>query len=108
MELWIVVLVVVAIIAFVSMRSRNRQAQAQARADAEALNNVKAVAEEDVTRLGEDVARLDIDTSGKELDEAARQDYRRALDAYDSAKAALGRVTKPEDIRDVTSILRRR
>ena len=58
-----------------------------------------------MTRLGEDVARLDIDTAGHDLDEAARQDYRRALDAYDAAKAALGRVTKPDDIREVTGIL---
>jgi hypothetical protein len=58
-----------------------------------------------VTRLGEDVARLDTDTSGHDLDEAARQDYRRALDAYDSAKEALGRVRKPEDVSEVTGIL---
>jgi hypothetical protein len=101
MWFWIVVVVVVAVI-FV-MRSRNRQAQAKA--DAEALNNVKAVAEEDVTRLGEDVSRLDVDTTGHDLDEAERQDYRRALDAYDAAKAALDRVKKPDDIREVTAIL---
>jgi uncharacterized membrane protein YgcG len=105
MDPLVVLLIVAAVIAFVVLRSRNRQAQQQAHADAEALNNVKAVAEEDVTRLGEDVAQLDIDTTGQDLDEAARQDYRRALDAYDAAKAALGRVKKPEDIRDVTGIL---
>jgi hypothetical protein len=104
-SLWIVVLIVIAGFVIMSVRSRNRQAQLRAKADAHVLNNVKAVAEEDVTRLGEDVARLDIDTTGRELDEAERQDYRRALDAYDSAKAALGRVAKPDDIKDVTGIL---
>jgi type II secretory pathway pseudopilin PulG len=100
----LVVLIILAVgIAFVVSRSRRRQVETQA--DAEALNNVKAVAEEDVTRLGEDVSRLDVDTTGHDLDEAERQDYRRALDAYDAAKAALGRVKKPDDIREVTAIL---
>jgi hypothetical protein len=104
MDPLVVLLILAAVIGFVVLRSRNRQAQAHA-ADAEALNNVKAVAEEDVTRLGEDVARLDVDTTDHDLDEAERQDYRRALDAYDAAKAALGRVKKPDDIREVTAIL---
>jgi hypothetical protein len=102
----LVVLIILAVgIAFVVSRSRKRQVETQAQADAEALTNVKAVAEEDVTRLGEDVARLDVDTTGHDLDEAQRQDYRRALDAYDAAKSALGRVKKPDDIREVTGIL---
>jgi hypothetical protein len=104
MGVWIILLVVVVFLVIRSVQSRNRQARAQA-ADAEALRSVMTVAEEDVTRLGEDVARLDIDTTGQDLDEAARQDYRRALDAYDAAKASLGRVTKPDDIREVTGIL---
>ncbi|MGZ4609522.1 MAG: hypothetical protein ACXV2H_04605 [Actinomycetes bacterium] len=101
MELVIILLLIGAGIAFVTLRSRTRQSQA----DAEALQRVTSVAEEDVTRLGEDVAMLDTDTAGRELDEGARQDYRRALDSYDAAKSALGRVRRPEDVRDVTSIL---
>jgi hypothetical protein len=101
----VVFLLLAVVIAVVVVRSSKRQAQARSQADAQALASVKAVAEEDVTRLGEDVARLDVDTTGHDLDEAARQDYRRALDAYDAAKAALGRVTKPDDIKDVTGIL---
>ena len=58
-----------------------------------------------MTRLGEDVALLDADTAGRELDEATRQDYRRALDSYDAAKAALGRVRTPDDVRGITGIL---
>jgi type II secretory pathway pseudopilin PulG len=105
MDPLVVLIILAVVIAFVVNRSRKRQVETQAQADAEALNNVKAVAEEDVTRLGEDVSRLDVDTTGHDLDEAERQDYRRALDAYDAAKAALGRVKKPEDIREVTAIL---
>jgi hypothetical protein len=98
----LLLLLVIAVgIAFVSLRSRNRQREA----DATALQNVRSVAEEDVTRLGEDVAQLDVDTAGRELDEGARQDYRRALDAYDAAKSALDRVQRPEDVREVTGIL---
>jgi hypothetical protein len=101
MEPLVLLLLLAAGIGFVVLRSRNRAAAVEVAA----LQSVKAVAEEDVTRLGEDVARLDVDTTGHDLDEAARQDYRRALDAYDAAKTALGRVTKPDDIRDVTAIL---
>ena len=46
------------------------------------------------TRFGEDVTLLDNETAGRQLDEATRQDYRRALDAYDAAKAALDRVAE--------------
>jgi hypothetical protein len=104
MDPGVVLLIVAADIAIAVLRSSNRAAQARAQA-AEALRGVTSVAEEDVTRLGEDVARLDTDTAGHDLDEAARQDYRRALDAYDAAKSALNRVTKSEDIRQVTGIL---
>jgi hypothetical protein len=83
------------------LRSQSRKKQREL----ESLQEVRSVAEEDVTRLGEDVALLDAETSGRQLDEAARQDYRRALDAYDSAKAALDRVRAPEDIRGITGIL---
>jgi type II secretory pathway pseudopilin PulG len=105
MEPLVVLIILAVVIALVVSRSRKRQVEAKAQADAVALNNVKAVAEEDVTRLGEDVSRLDVDTTGRDLDEAERQDYRRALDAYDAAKAAMGRVNKPDDIREVTAIL---
>lgn len=101
MELLVVVALVAVVVAFVTARSNARKR----RAAAEALANVRSVAEEDVTRLGEDVARLDADTAGRELDEATQQDYRRALDAYDAAKAALSRVSRPEDVRDITGIL---
>jgi uncharacterized membrane protein YgcG len=83
------------------LRSQGRKKQREL----ESLQAVRTVAEEDVTRLGEDVALLDTETAGRQLDEATRQDYRRALDAYDSAKAAVDRVRSPEDVRDITGIL---
>ena len=102
MELLIVAIIVIAGVVFVSSR-RNKQRQQEA--DAQALRAVTKVAEEDVTRLGEDVAQLDVDTGGRQLDEATRQDYRRALHSYDAAKSALDRVQRPDDVRGITGIL---
>jgi type II secretory pathway pseudopilin PulG len=101
METLVVLLVVGAVIAFVVSRAQNRKQQAEL----ESVQAVRSVAEEDVTRLGEDVALLDTETAGRELDEATRQDYRRALDAYDAAKSAVGRVRSPQDVKAITGIL---
>jgi len=98
----LIVLVVLGIgIAFLVSRSQRREN----RRELESVQAVKTVAEEDVTRLGEDVALLDTETAGRQLDDGTRQDYRRALDAYDAAKAALDRVRRPEDVKAVTEIL---
>jgi type II secretory pathway pseudopilin PulG len=101
MDTVIVLLVVGALVLFLVTRSQNRKRQAEV----ESVQEVRTVAEEDVTRLGEDVALLDTETAGREMDEATRQDYRRALDAYDAAKAALSRVRTPQDVKAITSIL---
>jgi hypothetical protein len=101
MEILIVLLLVGAVFLFVKSRTSSRERQAEA----ESLAAVRSVAEEDVTRLGEDVALLDAKTAGRELDEATRQDYRRALDSYDAAKAALDRMRRPEDVKAITGIL---
>ena len=98
----LIVLVLLGVgIAFLVSRSQRRESNREL----ESLQSVKTVAEEDVTRLGEDVALLDTETAGRQLDEATRQDYRRALDAYDAAKSALDRVRAPEDVKGVTGIL---
>jgi hypothetical protein len=101
MDVFIVFLLLGLGILFLVTRSQGREK----RRELESLQAVKSVAEEDVTRLGEDVALLDTETAGRQLDEATRQDYRRALDSYDAAKAALDRVRSPEDIKAVTGIL---
>ncbi|MGZ5417501.1 MAG: hypothetical protein ACXWDI_10000 [Nocardioides sp.] len=69
------------------------------------LAAVRRVAEEDVTRFGEELQRLDTDVLTTSLDEAARQDYQRALDSYESAKESLGLVTRSEEIKHVTQTL---
>ena len=45
------------------------------------------------------------EVSGITLDEGARADYQRALDAYEDAKVSGDAMTEPEDIRHVTQIL---
>jgi hypothetical protein len=89
--------VLVVVIARSQRRERAREQQA--------LALLRSAAEEDVVRFGEDVTLLGDETAGRPLDEGTRQDYRRALDAYDSAKAALDRVQKPDDVRGITGIL---
>jgi hypothetical protein len=101
-ELLVIVLVVAAAVwAYAAWSSSRRRREEQAAS----LAAVRATAGEDVTRLGEDVASLDSSTAGVALDEATTQDYRRALDAYDSAKSALERMQRPDDARVVTEAL---
>jgi hypothetical protein len=66
---------------------------------------VKRAADDDVTVLGEQLQELDLELAGRQLDEATRQDYSRALDAYDAAKQSVEAVQVPQDVRHVTEIL---
>ncbi|MET1060233.1 MAG: hypothetical protein ABWX84_11570 [Nocardioides sp.] len=97
------ILLVVAVGALALTQSRSKQ-----RAELErqsALRKPAKVAEEDVTRFGEELQELHIDTMTTELDPAMRQDYQRALDAYENAKTLLAEATAPEDISAVTKTL---
>lgn len=110
--LFIVVLVIVTI---VRSRSQARprlgggyggRGRIQAREfSPEELASVKRSADEDVTAFGEDLRELDVDLAGHDLDEAARQDYQRALDGYEAAKQSVAAVSRPDEIRHVTEIL---
>lgn len=70
---------------------------------AKQLEEIRQMATEDVVRLGEDVSRLEIDLS--KVDEATREDYTRAMDSYDQAKALLDTIKEPEQVRMVTGAL---
>ncbi|MFB9776094.1 hypothetical protein [Brevibacterium otitidis] len=94
-------IIVGALMFFGSRRQKQRELEEQA----EQLSFVAKSAAEDVTAFGEEVADLDIITTGADLDEGGRQEYKRALDAYDTAKETLERVQRPEDIRHVTEAL---
>ena len=106
---WVLIgLAVVGVIAW----SRNRQQQnnnaqgyggfggrtATRRPSAEELEAVRRAADEDVTQFGEELQRLDTELGGRELDEGTRQDYHRALDAYEDAKSSATAVRSPEEI----------
>ena len=97
---WIVLLVVVALAVYL-IRGR----AAGGGHSPAALEATRRVADEDVTRFGEELRRLDTDLLTEDLDEAARQDYQRALDSYETAKEALRQAARPEDVTHVTSAL---
>jgi hypothetical protein len=61
--------------------------------------------DKDITTFGEELRLLDAEVVDRSLDEATRQDYQHALDAYDDAKLSLAAVKHAEDIRSVTQIL---
>jgi hypothetical protein len=82
-----------------SARRRRRDREAQQMAE------LKQSVEEDVTRLGEDISALDLDVTDPRLDPATRDDYARALDSYDAAKAATDNARRPADMQNVTKAL---
>lgn len=71
--------------------------------DAVELEGVRALADEDVTMLGEELQRLDASVGG--LNEQGRLDYQRALDAYESAQRTVTRITSPDEVSKVTDTL---
>ena len=101
MEL-LVVLAIGALVVALVVRSQQRKALERKAAE---LEPVKKLAFEDVTALGEELQALDLELAGRPLGAGERADYQRALDAYESAKAASDRMAQPDDVRHVTEIL---
>src|SRR3954470_14888315 len=109
MTFLLLLLIVVVVIVLVNKRANTSLQGAQRRpvtrvSEAD-LQAVRSVADEDVTRFGEALQRLDDDLLTEKLDEAARQDYQRALDSYEAAKQSVARVSVPEDVKHVTAAL---
>jgi len=98
----LVVLAIGALVVALVVKSQQRKALARKAAE---LEPVKKLAFEDVTALGEELQALDLELAGRPLDAGERADYQRALDAYESAKAAADRMAQPDDVRHVTEIL---
>lgn len=69
------------------------------------MTELREGVQEDVTRLGEDIMALDLKVTDPALDPATRDDYTRALDSYDAAKAATDSARKPEDMGKVATAL---
>lgn len=102
---WVVTLLVIAVVVgVVVMAGRRRRELEKVRREAE-LEPVRKLAFEDITALGVELQDLDLDLAGAHLDEGARADYQRALDAYESAKQAGDSIAQPDHIKHVTEIL---
>jgi len=77
-------------------RSRRRENAAE-------LGGVRALADEDVTQLGEELHRLDAEVG--RLDADGRADHQRALDAYESAQRLVPRLSSHDEVDRVTDAL---
>ncbi|GAA0959275.1 hypothetical protein [Actinocorallia libanotica] len=96
------VLLILVVGGFFYVRASRRR---RARDEQRQLQELKQGVEEDVTRLGEDIAALDLDLKNPKVDPAAKDDYVRALDSYDRAKAATQSARTSEDMEQVTHAL---
>ena len=75
------------------------------RRNADELRQVRLMAEEDAIQFGEDLARFGELLAGRELDAETRHDYQAALDAYETAKRQVDRLTSIEQISAVVDTL---
>ena len=89
----LIAVVVIAVLAYRSYRRTQLQTKKKHEISSAELESVKRTADEDITKFGEELQDLDLDMVGKDLGDGARQDYQRALDSYESAKEAVGKVT---------------
>ncbi|GIH89616.1 hypothetical protein ACFFMN_13540 [Planobispora siamensis] len=84
--------------------SRKKKKDRLAREAAE-LAAVKQTVDEDVTKLGEEITDLDMDVKMLADGGDHQEDWTRALDAYERAKAELTAAKQPDDLRNVTTAL---
>ncbi|GAA3816265.1 hypothetical protein [Streptomyces chiangmaiensis] len=82
-------------------RNRRRHAEEQRAA----LDKLRVVVDEDITAFGEELDRLDFQPGEPGANDAMREDYERALNAYDQAKSAMAAAQRPEDVKAVTQAL---
>lgn len=104
MPLLVILVVLGLLVVAVGVTSRRSQERKRESLALE-LEPVKKLAFEDVTALGVELQALDGEVAGHTLDEGARADYQRALDAYEDAKTSSDAMVAPDDITHVTHIL---
>ncbi|MFG1624278.1 hypothetical protein [Kribbella sp. NPDC049227] len=75
------------------------------RLDRAELEQIRVLADDDVTLLGEELRRLGERVAGRDLDAEARHDYQQALDAYQSAQRSVRELKSAEDISTITDTL---
>ncbi|MEV0275280.1 hypothetical protein AB0I22_02690 [Streptomyces sp. NPDC050610] len=88
--------------AYALYRRSKKKREERERAELETL---RVVVDEDITAFGEELDRLDFTPGGPGADDAMREDYTHALDAYDTAKSRMGEAAKPQDVQGVTEAL---
>lgn len=74
-------------------------------AERDLFRQLRRLADEDVTVLGEQVAGLHLETMTTTLDADAQADYQRALETYDAAKRALAIADSTAELGVVNSLL---
>ncbi|MFI6056238.1 hypothetical protein ACIBCO_40025 [Streptomyces violascens] len=84
------------------LRRSRRKREERERAELEAL---RTVVDEDITAYGEELDRLAFTPSEPGVTDEMRQDYERALDAYDKAKEQMTAARVPQDVGPVTQTL---
>ena len=79
-----------------------RRGRERREAYAAELDEVRDAARQDVVALGDDIRALDLDVEMPGVDGATRDDYSRALTAYERASQALDRAREADDFAVVT------
>jgi hypothetical protein len=97
--IFLVTLVVAAVGLFGWSRVRRRRRQQTE------LEQVRAVAREDLVALGDDIRALDLDVEMPDVDKEAKEHYGLGVERYQQADEALRRARRSEDIEAVTSLL---
>jgi len=80
------------------MLGGRRRRREEALAAKDRWRTARKLLDEDITLLGEQVAELHVDTLADDLDPAARDHYRRAVEHYDQAKHLLSVSGTAEDV----------
>jgi hypothetical protein len=83
-------------------RRRRREREAERRRE---LEEVKAVAQEDLVALADDIRALDLDTSMPDADPEAVRHYTEAVEQYQQAATALDRARRTEELAPVSAAL---
>ena len=86
-------------VGLLAVRRRRRQQQEAQFAE------VKTNARDDLVALGDDIRALDLDVQMPGLADETRDDYERAVNAYDRADTAWEQARRPEDLEPVGSAL---
>ncbi|MBC9723507.1 hypothetical protein [Streptomyces sp. TRM68367] len=88
--------------AYTLARRNRRRHEEERRA---ALEKLRVVVDEDITAYGEELDRLDFHPGEPGADDAMREDYEHALDAYEQAKSLMAAADRPEQVKGVTQAL---